>query len=92
MEDNLYKISLTNEEMDRIQNKVSQRMKNLYYKSMWKPKIGDKVSELFYPENGVGTIIDLSGDGGSMTALVKWSANQEYIETRHLSLILDEDL
>ena len=88
----MYKISLTNEEMDRIQNKVSQRRKNLYYKSMWKPKIGDKVSELFYPENGVGTIIDLSGDGGSMTALVKWSANQEYIETRHLSLILDEDL
>jgi len=92
MEVSLYKISLTSEEMDKIQNKIDQRMKNLYYKSMWKPKIGDKVSELFYPENGIGTIIDLSGGGGSMTALVKWEADQEYIETRHLSLILDEDL
>ena len=92
MEDNLYKISLTNEEMDKIQNKVSQRMENLYYKSMWKPKIGDKVSELFYPEIGVGTIIDLTGGGTSMTALVKWKTSQEYIETRHLSLVLDEDL
>ena len=87
MEDNLYKISLTTEEMNEIQNKVKQKMTNLYYKSMWKPKIGDKVSELFYPENGVGTIIDLSGEGESKTALVKWEANQEYIETRHLSLI-----
>ena len=88
----MYKISLTTEEMDKIQNKINQRMKNLYYKSMWKPKVGDKVSELFYPENGFGTIIDLSGDGRSMTALVKWETEQEYIETRHLSLILDEDL
>ena len=88
----MYKISLTTEEMDKIQNKINQKMKNLYYKSMWKPTVGDKVSELFYPENGVGTIIDLSGYGGSMTALVKWKVNQEYIETRHLSLILDEDL
>jgi hypothetical protein len=92
MEVSLYKISLTTEEMDKIQNKIDQRMKNLYYKSMWKPKVGDKVSELFYPENGIGTIIDLSGDSWSVTALVKWEANQEYIETRHLSLILDEDL
>jgi len=92
MEVSLYKISLTSEEMDKIQNKIDQRMKNLYYKSMWKPKIGDKVSELFYPENGIGTIINLSGAGGSTTALVKWETNQEYIETRHLSLILDEDL
>ena len=40
MEVSLYKISLTSEEMDKIQNKIDQRMKNLYYKSMWKPKIG----------------------------------------------------
>ena len=79
--------------MSKIQNVIEQKMINLYYKVMWKPKVGDKVSELFYPENGIGTITDLIRDDHSDTALVRWnSTKQEYIETRHLSLVIDNDL
>ena len=89
----MQKTSLTEKIMSRIENDTEQRMVNLYYKVMWKPKVGDKVSELFYPENGVGTITDLIRDDHSDTALVRWdSTKQEYIETRHLSLVIDNDL
>jgi hypothetical protein len=89
----LYKISLTNKIMSEIRNDNKQKMINLYYKVMWKPKVGDKVSELFYPENGVGTITDIIRDDYSSTALVRWgTAKQEYIETRHLSLVIDDTL
>ena len=89
----MQKISLTERVMSKIQNDTEQKMINLYYKVMWKPKVGDKVSELFYPENGVGTITDLMRGDHSDTALVRWdSTKQEYIETRHLSLVIDNDL
>jgi len=87
----LYQVTLTKEQMIKIQNEVNEKMINLYYKSTWKPKVGDPVSEIFYPENGVGKIIDLFFDDLSTTALVEWqSCKKEYIETRHLSLVLDE--
>lgn len=86
----MYKTSLTKKIMSEIQNDLDQKMINLYHKVMWKPKIGDKVSELFYPENGIGVITDLIHDDYSSTALIRWeSSKQEYIETRHLSLVIE---
>ena len=85
------KISLTSEIMSKIKSDTDQKMINLYHKVMWKPQVGDKVSELFYPENGIGIIADLIRDDNRSTALVRWnSSKQEYIETRHLSLVIEE--
>jgi hypothetical protein len=77
--------------MNEIENELSDNMINLYHKVLWKPKVGDPVSELFYPENGIGVIKDLIHDSHSSTALVRWeSSEQEYIETRHLSLVINK--
>ncbi len=87
----MYKISLTKKVMNEIENELSDNMINLYHKVLWKPKVGDPVSELFYPENGIGVIKDLIHDSHSSTALVRWeSSEQEYIETRHLSLVINK--
>ena len=56
------KISLTKKVMNEIQNQLSENMIDLYHKVLWKPKVGDPVSELFYPENGIGVIADLIHD------------------------------
>ena len=54
----MHKISLTKKVMNEIQNQLNENMINLYHKVLWKPKVGDPVSELFYPENGIGVIAD----------------------------------
>ena len=88
----MYKISLTKKVMNEIQNQLNENMINLYHKVLWKPKVGDPVSELSYPENGIGVIADLIHDDCSSVALVRWesSEEQEYIETRHLSLVINK--
>lgn len=89
----MFQLTLSDQRLLEIQQEVEQKMINLYYKCTWKPKIGDRVTEIFYPENGVGTIVDIIRDDLSTTALVSWGAStkeeREYIETRHLSLVID---
>ena len=48
----MHKISLTKKVMNEIQNQLNENMINLYHKVLWKPKVGDPVSELSYPELG----------------------------------------